>query len=261
VATTAVSIVIAVISLVGVVSVEFSRRRSAVRLQEDGKRRDAELEELKSRLTVQREAASKAEQAAELLDTYRLPVARACFDLQSRIYNIHQGFGGRRDPDYFRLNTMFLIAEFFGWLEIVRQEIQFLDPVTEAGGLGLHQGLDTVRDLFAETSHRSVGEDPFYIYRGEQRAIGELMIVETPRASGPSRQCRGYASFVSEMERPEFASWFERIGREVDGLRGRRSERFAKIQCALVDVLDVLDPAHVRFTRDRGKIDSDRGGD
>ena len=265
-APTTVSVIVAVVaamaSLGAAVFVEVSRRGAAARLQDEKHAFDAKLKELESRLTAEREAATRKEQAAELLDTYRLPVARASFDLQSRIWNIHRGFRGRRDPEYYRVNTLFVIAEFFGWLEIVRQEIQFLDPVTVDGGAGLHHRLDKVRDLFAETSARSVGSDPLYIYRGEQRAIGELMIVDGARTTGPARQCRGYASFVGEMQRPEFSRWFERIGHEVDGLRERRSPRLAAVQRALVDVLDELDPEHTRFPADhRSKLPTERGGD
>ena len=67
----------------------------------------------------------------ELVRAYRNPLLRAAYDLQSRIWNVHGGFRGRGDTeqDYVVTNTLYVLAEFFGWLEIVRRELQFLDLV------------------------------------------------------------------------------------------------------------------------------------
>jgi hypothetical protein len=80
-------------------------------------------------LIRRREAEAKEGEADRVLASYRDPLLRSAYDLQSRIYNIYRtgGFRGGRDPEYFRLNTLFLIAELLGWLEIIRREVQFLD--------------------------------------------------------------------------------------------------------------------------------------
>lgn len=99
------------------------------------------------------------------------------------------GYEGHRDADYLRRSTVFVIAEFFGWLEIIRREMQFLN-------LG---AVDSTRDLefkFTKIRHEfatDAGADDFYIYRVEQRAIGELMIsrLEAPGVGEPSHECMG----------------------------------------------------------------------
>src|ERR1700761_1186413 len=71
---------------------------------------------------------NRAEEAGRIVARYRDPLLRSAYDLQSRIYNIYRpggGFRGGRDPEYFRLNTLFLFAEFLAWLEIIRRDIQF----------------------------------------------------------------------------------------------------------------------------------------
>lgn len=138
----AASILVAIISAVVSVSVatgvELSRRRSSRQIQELQRTSSKEIEELrvqsskeierlraqqlldlegfKDELAKSRESATKAEEARRLVARYRDPLLRSAFDLQSRLYNVLQvrGFRGRRDPEYFRLNTLFVIAEFFG---------------------------------------------------------------------------------------------------------------------------------------------------
>ena len=69
--------------------------------------------------------------AEEVLARYREPLAAAAFDLQSRLYNIlelefFEKFGdGERAEDALR-TTMFRFAQYFGWTEILRRDIQIL---------------------------------------------------------------------------------------------------------------------------------------
>ncbi|MEQ3554018.1 hypothetical protein WIS52_26395 [Pseudonocardia nematodicida] len=46
----------------------------------------------------------------------------AAYDLQRRIYDIiERGFRGTRNSDYFATSTRYVVAEFLGWLEIIRR--------------------------------------------------------------------------------------------------------------------------------------------
>lgn len=69
----------------------------------------------------------------------------AAFDLQSRVYNILFGFEVSRRPgssgflqaflldgteqqaNYVRSSTAFVFAQYLGWVEIFREDLQFLD--------------------------------------------------------------------------------------------------------------------------------------
>lgn len=257
-----VAVIAALASLGGSITVEVLRRRSV-----------AQVEQLKDDLAAERAAKSKAAQAAEVMATYRNPLARSVYDLQSRLYNIHSGFRGGREMEYFRNNTLFVLAEFLGWLEIVRQEIQFLDadaeapanvdpaasPDPAASTRELQRRIDVVRDTLAERSRRAGTHDDLYVYRGHQRAIGELMIVENPGSSGPAHACRGYASFVDRLDDPTFVRWFVRLGQGVLELPDRRPVRVVRLQRDLIDLLDALDRDHVRFPDRRDKIDRGEG--
>ena len=117
-------LVVAVLSsTVALVSVAISvwSARSTARLQN-------ELEE-------RRRQATKEELVEEVMSRYREPLLRAAFDLQSRIYNIvGQRFlvrylqrGDPANQEYACRNTMFVVAEYLGWVEILRRGVQFLD--------------------------------------------------------------------------------------------------------------------------------------
>jgi hypothetical protein len=219
------------------------------------------LEEVRDQRTRALAEESKADEAKRVISKYRDPLLRSAYDLQSRIYNVYRpgGFRGGRDPEYFRLNTMFLFAEFFAWLEIIRREIQFLDLGAVQTTKDLSRVLQEVQDQIATTSEL---HDDFYLYRGHQRAIGELMLVRTDRqtSAGPRYDCMGYAAFVAAQEDPTFANWFTRLGGAIDQLRQNpperqnRPERLVWVQHALINLIDLLDPEHERFDRDRERL-------
>ena len=119
---------------------------------------------------------------------------------------------------------MFLFGEFLAWLEIIRREIQFLDLGSVQETKDLSRKLHEVQDQIATTSEL---RDDFYLYRGQQRAIGELMLVRTDgrTAAGPRYECMGYAAFVAAQEDPAFAKWFTRLGDAIDQVRENKPER------------------------------------
>jgi hypothetical protein len=149
----------------------------------------------------------------------------AAFDLQSRVFNmVAQGFlqvylaGGTPDEkEYARNNTMFVLAEYLRWVELVRRHVQVLD---------LGESPKDNRTLVDHLSKISgaLNTDslppPFRVFRGEQRAIGELMINDDSKEPA----CIGYAKFCVRLTRDSsFASWFNpfvgeyrRLGAEQD---------------------------------------------
>lgn len=267
-----VAIVIACISgavsLTTGASVEWLRRRgdseiTALKNAQDEKLanlradQDIALEKVKDQLAQTREKVTKADEAARLVAKYRDPLLRSAYDLQSRIYNVYRpgGFRGTADPEYFRFNTMFLLAELLAWLEIIRREMQFLDLGAVQATKNLSRTLQEVQDQLATTSEL---RDDIYLFRGHQRAIGELMLVRVDgqTAAGPRYECMGYATFLAAHEDPAFAKWFTRLGNAIDRLRDEknRPERLVWVQHALIDLIDLLDPGRDRFEKNRDRL-------
>ena len=214
---------------------------------------------LNDQLEEQRRARSKQEQAAEVRARYRDPLLGVVFDLQSRLYNIVAKRFLRRyltadDPQarsYAIESTLYVLAEYLGWVEILRREVQFLDLGDEAANRGWINAFERVRDTLARDDLDPV----LRIFRGEQRAIGEVMTLAVADSGAVRRlESMGYATFVTRLGQAEFSRWFEQLTRDVE-LLGQdpdaHAERPILLQNALVDVLDVLDPGYSRFAAER----------
>jgi hypothetical protein len=209
-------------------------------------RMDQRLTQLNHDLDVEvhrREAIIDRDIAAEaVLARYREPLAAAAFDLQSRLYNILKmdffglyGEGHPRAEDALR-TTVFRMAQYFGWTEILRREIQFLNfPEDDA--------TREVARLQAEISNRFLthqGGTELMIWADEQRGIGERMVVE----DNGSLRCMGYAAFRDHCE-VIFAPWWDRLQAELKEEPSKA--RMLEVQHLLCDLVAKLDDRHVRY--------------
>lgn len=201
----------------------------------------------------------RVHERAELMRRYRDPLLRSAFDLQSRLWNIvRQGFldvyyvhGAPTERAYAVDNTLYVIGEFFSWVEIVRREVQFLDLGAELKSEQLVDQIDEIRSTF---SRDDISSNVFKVFRGEQRAIGEIMSTDVPVARdspGPRSECIGYASFVERRQDPDFSKWFAKLADDVEQELSRdsraHSARLVAVQGVLIDLLDFLDPNGVYF--------------
>ncbi|KAG2449758.1 hypothetical protein HYH02_005283 [Chlamydomonas schloesseri] len=167
-----------------------------------------ELEDKQRRLV-------RYENVQELMKQYKKPLLQSAFDLQSRLTNqIRSNFlfnfasKSTRDRDYARLNMAFVIAEFLGWLEVIRHEIVFI-----VGGGDNTQNLNMIIDSLkfqftGETPCQGKSSSPeeadehwqvLQLYAGELRAIGEVMLVEREdddENTSSNLAVIGYAEFV-----------------------------------------------------------------
>ena len=246
------AVLIALIGVVGGLGSAAYSNRLAARSQ----RLAAELAE---RDTERRRERTKEEEVALLVRRYRDPFLRTTFDLQSRMQAIvaerflETYFDDER-PDtteYARENTLFVLAEYLGWGEILRREVRFLD-------LGVNElNMQWVqRQLAVRAVLQSDHLDPvFQVMHGQQRAIGEVMIVPVEdRSEGGARQeTLGYAAFVRRRrDDPDFARWFQRLADDIALLArepGRHTDRLVALQHALIDVIDFLDPKGERLPK------------
>jgi hypothetical protein len=214
------------------------------------------LEEFKSQLAASQAAANRADEAQRLVARYRDPLLRTAYDFQSRLYNIHRpgGFRVGPDPEYFYANTLFVIAEFLGWLEIIRRDMQFLDMGAIDATSELNARIAKIQDCLASTSHTS---DAYYLYRGQQRAIGELMIAPVESKMdrpGPRYETIGYAAFWAKMKDADYSRWFERLREQLPALPEKGSVRLIQVQHVLIDLIDMLDPNCKWHRSDRGRL-------
>jgi hypothetical protein len=195
-------------------------------------------------------------EAEAVLARYREPVLDAAYELQGRLWNItkleflpkyHLG-GDDAQKLYAVENTLYVVAQYFGWSEILRREIQFMRFTDTKRTRAVSQAQRRIVGLFQDDDPE-LGR-PFLVWRGEQRAIGELMIA--PAADRV--QCLGYAGFMARRE-PEFRNWFTRLEADIDTLARGTTPRLRELQHALVDLVRELDPQGLRYSDDvLGKV-------
>lgn len=206
--------------------------------------------------SLQRTRLERLEAHEDLTRRYREPVLLAAFNLQARIYNIlgggfiarHMNSADPEERDYARASTLYRVGEYFGWIEILRRDLQFLDLGEERKTAELVERLDVVSHTFSNTEWFPTSV--FRLFRDEQRALGEVML--EPVTTEPMRcRCIGYAAFVERLERDTgFARWFSRLGAEIDKLidpAPGQPDRLIEVHRALINVIGFLDPDGIRF--------------
>jgi hypothetical protein len=244
-----VSIIVAAMSLLGVM---FSLGWNTVQQQR--------LAELQRRLKREEEAESKAAQATRLVNKFRDPLLESAFDLQSRLYNTlskTSTFSWPGNDDYYLPSTLFLVGQFFGWVEILRRNMLYSDIANIGEAKQLLVRVRKIQTLFSGTSEEY--RDHRYIYRVEQRAIGEIMIDEGVAGDGDLPPGTiGYATFRRSLGDDEFSRWFARFkaGLDVPPAPGE-PDRLRAIQIALIDLIDFLDPHQERFPDHRSRLPGD----
>jgi hypothetical protein len=196
----------------------------------------------------------------------REPLLNAIFNLETRIYNVIElDFFGRflgdtaepSDREYAVLNTLYVFAQYFCWVEILRRESQFIDPRNDQRTADVVHGIEAVRDTF--TDSQTITRRHFRLFRGEQRALGEVMLVAVPNPppGAPRWECMGYASFVQELETPGLERWFCRLRADITTLtadvRGHDA-RLRLVQRRLIELIDIIDPDARRVPIDLRKL-------
>jgi len=184
--------------------------------------------------------------AETVLTRYREPLAAAAFDLQSRLYNIlklgfMKNYGGDhpRAEDAVR-TTLFRFAQYFGWTEILRRDIQFLSFPEAHETQRVAELRRTISQAFLAVEYGPA----LMIWSDEQRAIGERMIVEKP----DKLLCMGYAAFQDACGNAFFAPLLERLRDELE--EDAAQERLRDVQHALCDLVETLDPGRLRYSPD-----------
>lgn len=241
-----------VLGLAGVVMSARTQRR----VQTEADLRTRELEEYRRQL-------DQADHTRELVDRYQEPLVRAAYDLQSRLWNILRqnmlgAYGSDRNSPawtYARESTAWLFGQYFGWVEIIRREVQYLRLPDYDERRRLTEALDTVTHVCS--SDRPTLGAAFQVFRAQQRALGELMIVDGHDARGRQRtDCMGFAAFTDALANPahSVSSWFGPLIRSVDAVQpSSRGDRLTELQHALIDLVDLVDSEGTRFPNHRDR--------
>ena len=216
--------------------------------------------QLQAEIEEQRAAQARQQERLNLMNHVRDPILWAAFDLQSRLYNIvAQGLlfvylirGTAEQQAYVKQNTVFLFGQYLAWMEIIRRGIQFLDLGNKRENREVVNQFSRISDTL---NSDGFPDALFCIFRGDQRAIGEIMI---GAPIDGELSCIGYAEFCTKSDAdPLFARWFISLSEGIDQLAGddQWHPRLVALQNNLVDLINLLDPESIRFPdRHRSKL-------
>src|ERR1035437_710885 len=207
-------------------------------------RSQQKLARLNATLQSERDEQIAQRVAQKVVAKFRDPLMHAAYDLQSRIFNILRlGFlaryytnGSMREKEYAIENTVFLLAQFLGWTEAIRQEIQFLDLDADHQTRELRKLQD---GIYTQLQTDRFGEG-FRLFAGEQRAVGELMLDRTTAVC----RCLGFAAFMSPARNPAIDRWLDPLRDDVRQMAvslATFEDRLARIQHSMIDLLAFLD--------------------
>jgi hypothetical protein len=183
--------------------------------------------------------------AKQALDSYREPLLAAAYELQARLYNILElGFiqkwitddsaGKRRSAIE---STLYVFAQFFGWREIIRREVQYLRFSRDARTREIGRYLRNVDEVFLSDQYGP----QFMIWRVEQRGLGERMII----SADSKLACLGYASFLDQ--RAAMNEWLDPFENNFEHLQEGGRQRLAELQHLLVELVSQLDDKQKRY--------------
>ena len=179
-------------------------------------------------------------EANVVLETYRKPLVAAAYELQSRLYNIlHNQFldiylvWGKSGKEQAALGTtLYVFAQFFGWREIIRREIQVLRFQGDEETREVSRLLNEIEGVF----YTDAFGPQFMIWRIEQRGFGERMIL----TSDGKPTCMGYATFLDSKS--TMKGWLDPLETDLRQLDERGRNRLTKLQALLEELVRVLDP-------------------
>lgn len=183
--------------------------------------------------------------AKKALDTYREPLLAASYELQARLYNILQlkfvekyisdDTAGKHNPAI--ESTLYVFAQFLGWREIIRREVQYLRFSRDRQTREIGRLLQDIGEMFLSDKYSS----QFMIWRVEQRGLGERMIVSADN----KMTCLGYASFIEH--RPTMQEWLGPIENDLENIRDGGRMRLTELQHLLLELVRQLDDKQKRY--------------
>jgi len=219
------ALVVAIIS--GVVALASAALSGWTQLQVTKREREGRAEEHRSEAKV-------------VLDRYRGPLLDAAWQLGDRVNNIRnrrffhylsEGSGREQDA---RLSTLFRFANYLGWREFLRVEVQLLRFENEQDTRLTSRCINDVTRVLASDKLDGTWA---MLWGDEQRGIGELMTERRPDAPFI---VRGHAAFYREYDKT-FAPWMERFASDLFSPAAVGSDRLQLLQWALYGLVRQLD--------------------
>lgn len=194
---------------------------------------------------------------------YATPILLAADDLRKRYSNLIQHIdliekeewlSSKKSDTYYYLSTLYTVAQFMGWRQILRHTVVYLDFTTTAETrryenflVAIQQGFTKPNLLQNTTSSDPSNSPDKWIYTFWLQALGDSMIVR----EGSDYRVKDYASFCSSLSQPDqacFKEWIAALRCLFVDLKSSdpRFRRIVATHCVLNAFVDQVDPHHLR---------------
>lgn len=193
---------------------------------------------------------------------YATPILLAADDLRKRFSNIIQyinliekdGWLSSENPDkYYYNSTLYTVARFIGWRQILRHTIVYLDFTTTAETRRFENFLVAIQRGLTKPNllHDRVASDPSrsedkWIYHFLLQAIGDSMIIR----DGSEYRVKEYAAFCNSLPQvnQECLEEINALGKLFINLKlnDPRFKRIVATHCILNAFVEQVDPHHLR---------------
>lgn len=205
-----------------------------------------ERQMLKFQAEVTAESA-RSDRVRQEIERWANPILGAVRDLQARLRNILSDIGYvalSRKPladatppqdwairyDYFLPSTVFLFCQYFCWVRLLRERLnfdlfsesaekdRFFSKVRAVNGALSRWPLEELKDV--------VEIEDLQVFTLQQRALGETLV----EGQGDDAQCMRFATFLDRWADNDFKSKFEPMEKFVDGLTPYAARRWRRLQ-------------------------------
>ena len=197
---------------------------------------------------------------------YSTPILLAADDLRKRCANLIQQIdliekeewlSARKLNSYYYLSTLYTVAQFIGWRQVLRQTVVYLDFTTTKETRTYENLLAAIQQCFTKPDllHITKSSDPAnsndkWIYTFWLQAIGDSMII---RADNDYR-VKDFATFCNSLARPNqecFKEWIDALGGLFINLKSSdpRFRRIVATHCILNAFVNHVDPQHLRTNK------------
>jgi hypothetical protein len=195
---------------------------------------------------------------------YAVPIFYSAVELRKRLDNILKliklieegdGWLNKDDQDdYYFLSTIYITAQFFGWTQVLRHTVIYLDLSTTSETKAYSYGLDAIISSFSNPAlmEEKPSTDPRasedkWIYSIWLQAIGDQMI----KKDDSEYSVLSFAEFCDKLKNTknkDFYKWMKPLIDFYDDLKSNqiRFRRIAAIHTIVNSFIELNDPKFLR---------------
>lgn len=200
----------------------------------------------------------------EIKSKYAVPIFYSAVELRKRLDNVLKlikiiekgdGWLNKEDPDdYYFLSTIYITAQFFGWTQILRRTVVYLDLSSTSETKAYSYGLEAIISSFSNPAlmEEKPASDPKntedkWVYSIWLQAIGDQMI----KKEDSEYSVLSFAEFCDKLKdtkNKDFQKWMKPLVDFYDDLKSNqiRFRRIAAIHAIVNSFIELNDPKYLR---------------